>query len=44
MPGVDGIETVQNIRDFFKKNNKNPIPEILITGYADKEKYEKGLP
>lgn len=43
MPGMDGIETVQNIRNYLKGANKNPIPEILITGYADKEKYEEGV-
>lgn len=42
MPGMDGIETVQNIRNYLKGADKNPIPEILITGYADKDKYEEG--
>lgn len=43
MPGIDGIETIKKIRDYLKGANKMPIPEILITGYADKEKYEEGV-
>jgi len=41
MPEMDGIETVKKIRAHFKSLEKKPIPEILITGYADIEKYEK---
>jgi len=41
MPEMDGIETVEKIRAHFKSLEKKPIPEILITGYADIEKYEK---
>jgi response regulator RpfG family c-di-GMP phosphodiesterase len=43
MPEMDGIETVRLIRDYLKKSNKNLIPEILITGYADLEKYNKAM-
>lgn len=43
MPDLDGIETIGQIRAYLKKSNKNPIPEILITGYADKEKYETAM-
>lgn len=39
MPGLDGIETIKRMRNYLKDANKNPIPEILITGYADQEKY-----
>lgn len=42
MPDMDGIETIKKIRDYLKAANKGPIPEILITGYADKDKYEEG--
>lgn len=41
MPQMDGIETVEKIRTHLKSSEKKPIPEILITGYADIEKYEK---
>ena len=43
MPDLDGIETIKQIRVYLKRLNKKPIPEILITGYADKEKYETAL-
>lgn len=43
MPGMDGIETIKNIRNYLKGANKNPVPEILITGYADNEKYKEGV-
>lgn len=43
MPQLDGIETIQNIRNYLIKSNKKLIPEILITGYADLEKYNKAM-
>lgn len=43
MPDIDGIETIKKIRSYLKKLNKKIIPEILITGYADKEKYETAI-
>ncbi len=43
MPGLNGIETIEQIRDYLKRLNKKTIPEILITGYADIDKYEKAM-
>jgi len=43
MPEMDGIQTIQRIRDYLKEANKKLAPEIIITGYADAEKYEKAL-
>jgi len=43
MPKIDGIETVKKIREHLRKSGKQLIPEILITGYADMEKYEKAM-
>ncbi|MCM8824482.1 MAG: response regulator [Candidatus Omnitrophica bacterium] len=43
MPDMDGIETIKGIRVHLKKLNKRSIPEVLITGYADKDKYEDAL-
>ena len=40
MSEMDGIKTIKEIRTYLKKLNKESIPEILITGYADREKYE----
>lgn len=43
MPGLDGIETVKQIRAYLEKSNKKPIAEVLITGYADVDKYESAM-
>ncbi len=41
MPEMDGIETIKQIRAYLAKENKPAIPEVLITGYADADKYER---
>ena len=41
MPGMDGIETILQIRKYLQESKKQLIPEVLITGYADLDKYEK---
>lgn len=43
MPGLDGVDTIRQIRIYLKELNKKPVPEILITGYADKDKYETAM-
>lgn len=43
MPQLDGIETIEKLRQIQKESGKPPIPEILITGYADQEKYKNAL-
>lgn len=43
MPRLDGIETIKEIRAYLKKSNKKTIPEILITGYADIDKYKEAI-
>jgi CheY-like chemotaxis protein len=43
MPEMDGIEIIKQIRSCLEKSNKKPVPEILITGYADSDKYEEAL-
>ena len=37
MPGIDGIETIRQIRQLRIDSNKPVIPEIIITGYTDPE-------
>lgn len=41
MPQLDGIETIKQIRSYLEQQNKKHIPEVLITGYADADKYER---
>ena len=43
MPGLDGIETIKEIRKYLVSRQKPPVPEVLITGYADEEKYKQAL-
>lgn len=37
MPGIDGVETAQKIKEYLKQNNKKGLPLIFITGYADEK-------
>jgi len=39
MARMDGIETISNIRKFLKQQGKEPVPEVVITGYADEDKH-----
>ena len=43
IPDKDGIEIIKGIRAYLQQNQKTPIPEILITGYASKEKYQSAV-
>lgn len=43
MPELDGIETIKRLRQVQKELGKPAIREILITGYADQEKYKDAL-
>ena len=43
MPEMDGIETIKNIREYLERSNKKTIREVLITGYADLDKYEESI-
>lgn len=43
MPGMDGIELIRRIREISAEKKRKPIPEILITGYADENTYLKAL-
>lgn len=43
MPEMDGIETVKKIREHLASDNRKPIPEIIITGYAKEKIYQDAL-
>jgi len=43
MPEIDGIETIEKIRQVQVDKGKTPCPEIIITGYADEEKYKSAV-
>lgn len=43
MAGMDGIEVIQRIREINQERKRPPLPEILITGYADENAYLKAL-
>ncbi|MBU2044631.1 MAG: response regulator [Candidatus Omnitrophica bacterium] len=43
MPDLDGIETIKEIRKYLAGCQKPAVPEVLITGYADEEKYQQAL-
>ncbi len=41
MPHMNGVEVVKEIREHLRQAGKAPIPEILITGYANAETLEE---
>ena len=43
MPGMDGIEVLQRLREINQERWRKAIPEILITGYSDENAYLRAL-
>jgi CheY-like chemotaxis protein len=41
MPGVNGVETIEQIRSQPQKTKSDNIPVIFITGYADESMKQK---
>ena len=35
MPGMDGLQVIQAVRDYCQEMKKAPIPEIVLTAYND---------
>jgi len=43
MPEMDGIVTIKAIRKMREAQGKLLIPEVIITGYADENKYKSAV-
>ncbi|MCG2712729.1 MAG: response regulator [Candidatus Omnitrophica bacterium] len=43
MPQMDGVETIREIRNYLKQEGKPSVPELLITGYADEQRYKSAV-
>lgn len=43
LPGQNGIELIKKIRRRLQAAGKDKIPEVLITGYADAERYQEAI-
>jgi len=41
MPEMNGVEVIKKIREYLRQTGKSLVPEILITGYVDKENFEE---
>ena len=41
MPQLNGIEAIQKIRQWLKEHRRKPVPEILITGFADEKMHRQ---
>jgi len=35
MPGMDGLQVIQAVRDYCQEKKKSTIPEIVLTAYND---------
>ena len=35
MPGMDGLQVIQAVRDYCREMKKAPIPEVVLTAYND---------
>ena len=43
MPGMNGIELIKKIREINAELRRKPVPEVLITAYADESAYLQAL-
>ena len=43
MPGMDGLQVIQAVRDFCHEKKRPPIPEIVLTAYNDKPVKDSAL-
>jgi len=43
MPGMDGLQVIQAVRDYCREKMKHSIPEIMLTAYNDDRVKESAL-
>ncbi len=43
MPGMDGLQVIQAVRDYCREMKKHPIPEIVLTAYNDEHVKESAV-
>lgn len=43
MPGMDGLQVIQAVRDYCREKKKHPIAEIMLTAYNDERVRESAL-
>jgi CheY-like chemotaxis protein len=41
MPGIDGIETLKQIRVYLSESGKTPVPEVVITGFDNHQNRDR---
>ncbi|MDD5226280.1 MAG: response regulator, partial [Candidatus Omnitrophica bacterium] len=37
MPGMDGLQVIQAVRQYCHETKRQPIPEIVLTAYNDEQ-------
>ena len=37
MPGMDGLQVIQAVRQYCHEKKKPPMPEIVLTAYNDEQ-------
>jgi two-component system response regulator AtoC len=43
MPGMDGLQVIQAVRQYCQEMKKQPIPEIVLTAYNDEAVRESAV-
>jgi CheY-like chemotaxis protein len=41
LPGINGIEAINRIKQYLKDRNRPDVPVIFITGYTESELYQE---
>ena len=43
MPGMDGLQVIQAVRQYCQETKKPPIPEIVLTAYNDEQAKQSAI-